>query len=180
MAKGKKKPSPAKEEKLTPVETVFALEYLSNGLNAAKAYRAAHPKANANTSKVEGHRYLTKPNVSNFIRREQKARFRRLHMDGDETLARVALDARADLAELFDQQDKMLPPSKWPQSMRNSIEQITIRPDGTTSVKLASKTAARRTLLEQSGQLRTPLDAAMTALERALRQDLGDTDDDDQ
>ncbi len=164
---------------LSPTEEAFVLEYLANGLNALRAYQAVHPRATKNTAAVEGHRTLKKPNVQKFMERERRARFRRLQMDGDEVLARVGMDAAADLAELFDADDEMLPPSKWPLSMRNSIEQITISPDGTTRVKLASKTAARRTLLEQSGKLRSPLEAGLSALERALRKDLGDESEDE-
>lgn len=94
-------------------------------------------------------------------------------MDGDEALARVSLDARADITELFDDAGKMLPPKQWPAHLRNSIEAFELKPDGSTKVKLASKSAARRTILEQTGKLKSPIEGGMSALAQALRGDLG-------
>jgi len=106
-------------------------------------------------------------------RGERRERFRRLQMDGDEALARVALDARADITELFDDNGKMLPPKQWPAHLRNSIEAFELKPDGGEKVKLDSKTAARRTILDQTGKLKSPLEGGISALARALRGDLG-------
>ena len=44
-------------------------------------------------------------------------------MEGDEALARVSMDARAQIADVLDAEGKVLPPSQWPASMHNSVEQ---------------------------------------------------------
>lgn len=94
-------------------------------------------------------------------------------MDGDEALARVALDARADPRKLFGQDGKILPPAQWTDEIANSVEAFELKADGAVKVKLASKTMARRTILEQTGKLKSPLEGGISALARALRGDLG-------
>lgn len=159
--------------RLKPNDERIALECLINGENATAAYRTVHPKCTQRTAEVGGSKTLRKPEVSHFIERARRERFRRLQMDGDEALARVALDARADITELFDDNGKMLPPKQWPAHLRNSIEAIELRADGSTKVKLASKSEARRTILEQTGKLKSPLEGSISALAKALRGDLG-------
>lgn len=103
----------------------------------APAYRSVHPKAKPNTAATEGWRILRKPEIAAFIEKKRRERFRRLQMDGDEALARLSLDARVDITELFDDAGKMLPPKQWPAHLRNSIEAFELKPDGSTKVKLA-------------------------------------------
>ena len=86
---------------------------------------------------------------------------------------RVAVDARADPRRLFGPDGKMLRPSEWPDDIANSVEALELKADGGIKVKLASKTAARRTILEHTGKLKAPLEAGLSRLERALRADLG-------
>lgn len=52
---------------------LFADAYSSNGGNATAAYCAAHPTCRRSTAKVEGHKYLTKPNVRQAIERRRMA-----------------------------------------------------------------------------------------------------------
>lgn len=164
-------------DNLTHREQLFVLEYLANGYNATAAYRSVHPKCSQRTAEVEGSRTLRKPAVSAFIDQKRRERFRRLQMDGDEALARIALDARADLRKLFGQDGKILPPSQWTDEIANSVEVFELKPDGGIKVKLASKSAARRTILEQTGKLKSPVEGGISALARALRADLGMDDE---
>lgn len=163
---------------LKATEELFALEYLANGNNATAAYRSVHPKCSRRTAEVEGSRTLRKPEVAAFVDRQRRERFRRLQMDGDEALARIAMDARADITDLFDEKGKVLPPNQWPASLRNSVEAFELRPNGSMKIRLASKTAARRTILEHTGKLKSPLEGSMSALARAIRGDLGLDEDD--
>jgi hypothetical protein len=54
-----------------------------------------------------------------------------------------------------------------------SVEAIELKPDGAMKVKLASKSAARRTILEQIGKLKSPLEGGISVLAKARRGDLG-------
>ena len=46
---------------------LFALEYLTNGFNATKAYRAIKPKVTQRTCEVEGSKLLNSPKVKQII-----------------------------------------------------------------------------------------------------------------
>jgi hypothetical protein len=114
---------------------MFCLAYLANGYNAAAAYRSSHPRCrSAVAARVEGHRLLTDPNVVQFIAEEQQARNRRLRMDGDEVMARIAAIARADIAHLFDEHGRTLPPWEWPESVRIAVKTFRRGRNGDTIV----------------------------------------------
>jgi hypothetical protein len=158
---------------LKATDELFALEYLANGYNATAAYRPVYPKCSQRTAEVNGSRLLRKAEVAAFIEWERRARVKRLHMDADEALMRVSLDARADLRKLFDATGHLIEPQYWLDDIANSVESFERKKDGSFKVKLASKTMARRTILEQTGTLRSPVEGGMSALGRALRGDLG-------
>jgi phage terminase small subunit len=171
--------NPAIPNGFTVGQYEFALAYLANGGNATRAYLLAHPGVTYGTACVEGHRTLSRPNVRAYIAKQRHSKWKALHMSGDEALMRVALDARADLRGLFNDKGKMLEPHLWPDDLANSIEAVSIKEDGTIAVKLASKAAARRIVLEQTGKLRSKLEDTMSALAKALRRDLGKDEEDD-
>jgi phage terminase small subunit len=156
---------------LSVEERVFALAYLANGFNGTKAYLTMKPDVKSNTAATEAWKLLRKPEIAAFIAASQDKAWKGLQMSGDEALARVALDARADVRELFDDNGRRLPVHKFPDSIANSIESIEVK-RGSFKVKLASKSAARRVILEQTGKLKNPLEDGITALAEALRADL--------
>ena len=131
----------------------FCLHYLANGFNASAAYRSTHPGVTNGTSRVEGHRTLANPNVQAFLAQQIKDRWKARQMDGDEALGRVAMDARADIRLLFDENGVLLKPQDWPDEIANSVESVDLK---NGKVKLASKLAALRIILEQTGTLNTP------------------------
>lgn len=164
---------------LSAGEFTFALAWLANGGNAARAYLESHPRVTYGTAAVQGHRTLNRPNVRRYISSRQRQTWKQLRMSGDEALYRVALDARADLRGLFGDDGKMLDPHLWPDDLANSIEAVSIKEDGSISVKVASKATARRIILEQTGKLRSKLEDSMSAIAKALRRDLGKDEDED-
>ena len=93
-------------------------------------------------------------------------------MAGAEALGRIAQDAKADIRELFDEHGRPLPPHLWPDSIVNSIEACEVRADGSVRVKLVSKLAARRIILEATGTLKDSAREGVSALARAIRGDL--------
>ena len=64
---------------------------------------------------------------------------------GDEALARVAGDARSDIRMLFNAKGALLNPHEWPDEIAHSVEAVDLT---SGKVKLASKSNARRTILE--------------------------------
>ena len=162
--------------KLNPAERTFALTYLANGFNATAAYRAAHPKASDATARAEGYKYLVKPHIKAFIDKRLTNRWKALQMDGDEVLARLAMDARADIRLAFDAEGVMLPVSEWPDDLANSVNAVSISPDGAAKIALVSKFAARRTIAEVTKKLKGPGAGART-LARILAGDFEEDDD---
>jgi hypothetical protein len=73
-------------------------------------------------------------------------------MTKDEVLALVAGDARADIRLLVDEKGKRLPLEQLPDALANSLEGVEFDEFGHVhKVKLASKVASRRTILEVTG-----------------------------
>jgi phage terminase small subunit len=169
----KKAPSPSSQplpvpDGLTPAQYAFALHYLANGFNASAAYRAAHEGVTDGTSRVEGCRTLAHPSVRAFLNQQLGERWKPLQMDGDEALARVALDARSDVRDLFSPDGQLLPVHQWPDAIANSVDAFEQREDGTIKVKLVPKLQARRVVLEATGKLKSPMEGGLDALASLL------------
>lgn len=69
---------------LTPKEIIFAYEYLTNGLNASKAYQYAYD-VKFTVAKAEGYRLLQSDRVKNFIKQKNQE----MYMRYDITLDRI-------------------------------------------------------------------------------------------
>jgi hypothetical protein len=95
------------------------------------------------------------------------ARWARLKMNGDEAMALLSNDARADIRELFGEGWAMLPPDQWPDSVARSVKGIRPGVAGTT-VLLNDSLAARRIILEQTGQIKNPAAELGATLARIL------------
>lgn len=160
--------TPAEKAGLTEPQYLFCLTYISNGFNASAAARAAYPNQTEASARVQGCENLTKPNIRAFISSRLEDAWRDKQMSGDECLARVAGDARADIRLLFDKDGKLRNPHEWPDEIADSIEAVDL---ANGKIKLASKTIARRTILEQTGKLRSPADA-VDKLAELMRGDL--------
>ena len=87
----------------------------------------------------------------------------------------MSCDARADIRELFDRERRLLPMSRWPDSIAVSVKAIQPGPFG-TKIVLNDKLAARRIILEQTGKLKNPLSRGRT-LARILTGDFDSEDD---
>lgn len=139
--------------KLPTDDEMFLVLYVANGFNACQAWMSVHPNASAAAARVSACRKLTTANVKARLAELLEDRWKGIHMTGDEVLARVAMDARSDPRQLFDEKGKLLDPHDWPDDIANSIESVKVKPEG-VEIKLASKTAARRTILEITGKVK--------------------------
>lgn len=164
------------KDTLTTVQTLFALTYVANGQNATRAYLASHPTCAITTAQTEGHRTLYIPKVQAFIKEKLNELFVAAHMEADEVVARVAMDARADLSMLYDEQGTLLEPYQWSTEFRNSVESYERMEGGGFKIKLVSKGAARRTILEMTGKLKNPLAGGLSDLARAIREDIAEAE----
>ena len=135
----------------TPAQYEWALTYLANGFNASAAAQHAYPNVAKKNVRQVGYENLTKPYIRAWILAQLEDRWKGLHMGGEEALARVAGDARADIRMLFDAAGKLLPPHQWPDEIADSVEGVDVEKG---RVKLASKANARRTILEVTGKVK--------------------------
>lgn len=138
-------------------------KYLGNG---ARAYAEAYP---ANQT-YEGvcvcaSQLLRSPKVREAVDALRQKRWERMQMSGDEALALVAGDARADIRLLFNEKGELLKPCDWPDDIAASVEAVDIV---NGKVKLAGKAAARRAVLEQTGKLKNPLGGGFDRLAMLL------------
>lgn len=173
LSKGPSAPQPLEpwqEAGLTAAQYTFCLAYLENGFNSRAAYLTAHPGVTIGTAGTEGHRTLNNPKVRAFLNGLLEAAWQPLILGGEQALARVSMAATLDAADLFDENDQLLPVRSWPLNARVALRSVQEGPYG-RKVTFVDPHAALRTILEQTGKLKTPGDG-LDALAEALKADL--------
>lgn len=98
-----------KGEELNLRQRTFAIAYAAIG-NATQAAKDAGYSAAA--AGQQGHELLKNPKIQALIEREQKDRWKRLRMTGDEILGRLATLARCDIRKLFDDGGSFVNPAQ--------------------------------------------------------------------
>jgi phage terminase small subunit len=105
-------------DELTPKQRRFVEEYLID-LNATQAaIRAGYSE---DTASAIGWENLRKPELAEAIVAAQKARSERTQIDADWILRRLAAEAQADLADLYDDHGALKPVSEWPLIWRQGL-----------------------------------------------------------
>ena len=105
-------------EKLTPMQARFVEEYLLD-LNASQAAGRAGSKAK--DLSVAGAEFLANPRVSAAIDAAKAARSKETQIDANWVLKRLALEAEADFADLYDEDGKLKPVKDWPKIWRQGL-----------------------------------------------------------
>jgi hypothetical protein len=110
----------ADPEGLCPRERLFVEAYVLSGGNATKAYQAcmAPVIVKASSAASLGWRMLRTVKVRAAIDSRRAERFQALKMEADEALSLIALRARANLADAYDDTGKLLPFHQWPESLQ--------------------------------------------------------------
>jgi phage terminase small subunit len=175
MAPSTKGPLQARQHGLSARQYAFCLEWVANGFNATQAYLKSHKGVLYLTAVSNGSRMLRNAKVAAFLEEKVGGVWKPLEMSGEEALARVAQDARADHRFLYDAKGKILHPSKWPDEIANSLESYKVLEDGRYEIKFVSKGQARRVILETTGKLQGE-GSGLHALAAALREDLDRAD----
>ncbi|KMS59145.1 terminase [Novosphingobium barchaimii LL02] len=96
----------------------FAAEYLVD-LNATQA--AIRAGYSAKTAKQQGQRLLTNVDVQRAVTAGQSARSERTQVNSDWVLQRLALEADADLADLYDAEGTLKKVHDWPLIWRQGL-----------------------------------------------------------
>jgi phage terminase small subunit len=103
---------------MTPKQQRFVDEYLID-LNATQAaIRAGYSKK---TARAVGSENLTKPDIRAAVAEAQQARSERTKIGADWVLARLADEADADLADLYDKNGGLKPITEWPLVWRQGL-----------------------------------------------------------
>lgn len=119
------------EKKLTPKQQRFVEEYLID-LNATQAaIRAGYSERTANEIGAEN---LSKPSIKSRIEAARSERSRETKIDAAWVLKRLAAEAEADVADLYDDNSNLLPVKEWPliwrQGLVQGIDIEVLRADG--------------------------------------------------
>lgn len=103
---------------LTPKQQSFVAEYLID-LNATQA--AIRAGYSAKRADAIGFENLRKPEIASAIAKARDERSERTEIDADWVLKRLARDATADLADLYDEHGNLLPVKEWPIAWRTGL-----------------------------------------------------------
>jgi phage terminase small subunit len=103
---------------LTPKQWRFVEEYLIDTCAGKAAIRAGYSKKTANQ---QGHILLSHPGIMAAIDAAKVARSERTEIDADWVLRRLAEEADADLADLYDDNNNLKPIESWPEIWRQGL-----------------------------------------------------------
>ena len=110
--------------KLTPKQELFIQEYLVD-LNATQAaIRAGYSKK---TASVIGAENLVKPKIAAAIQEAKQERQERINFDADKILVMLSEMAEADIGDILDDDDSLLPVKQWPKIWRQMLTGMDIR-----------------------------------------------------
>lgn len=107
-------------KKLTPKQEAFVQEYLVDMSATQAAIRAGY---SARTAHAIGSKLLDRTHIKAAIIAAKAARSERTQVDADWVLRRLADEADADLADLYDDQGNIRPMKDWPLIWRQGLVQ---------------------------------------------------------
>ncbi len=103
---------------LTPKQAMFVREYLVD-LNATQA--AIRAGYSAKRADAIAHENLRKPVIAKAIAAAMKARADAVEISAEDVLRMLADEARADLADLYDDSGNLRPIRDWPLAWRRGL-----------------------------------------------------------
>jgi phage terminase small subunit len=146
-------PPPAKKKRNEFSDQVkLFIEALIANSNVTRAYKLAYPKATAASACASGHRLLRNALVQRAVNLGRKSRLERYGMDADEAMKRIALIARADIRQMFDDEGRMRPVQEWPDELALAVRGIEEKELG-TKVTFDSRLAALELIASAGGKV---------------------------
>lgn len=103
---------------MTPKQEAFCREYLIDLNGTQAAIRAGYSVKGAH---VQAAQLLSNPKVSEHLQTLMMERAQRTEIDADWVLKRLAQDATADLADLYDEHGNLKPVGEWPMAFRTGL-----------------------------------------------------------
>ena len=152
---GKQRKRAVDSDGLRPRERLFVEAYVLNGGNATKAYQACmHSDVKASSAASQGWRMLRNVKVRAAVDRRRAERFQALQMEGDEALALIAVRARANLADAYDERGQLLPFHLWPESLQLACR-VRCDKDGRLEWHVSDGLKAAELMAIATGRLKT-------------------------
>jgi phage terminase small subunit len=105
-------------EKLSEKQKEFCRQYLIDLNGTQAAIRAGY---SARTANEQAARLLAKVSVRSHLEKLMQERAQRTEIDADWMLKRLAQDATADLADLYDDLGQLKPVKEWPMAWRTGL-----------------------------------------------------------
>lgn len=105
---------------LTPRQQAFVDEYLIDLNGTQAAIRAGY---SANTANEQAARLLANASVSEAVAALKAERSKKTGIDAEWVLARLAMEATADLADVYDDNGNLKPVKEWPLIWRQGLIQ---------------------------------------------------------
>lgn len=105
-------------KELTPKQAAFVREYLID-LNATQA--ATRAGYSAKTANEQGARLLANVSVRSHLEAAQQKRAERTEVDAEWVLRRLATEAGADMADLYDENGNLRSIHEWPKVWRTGL-----------------------------------------------------------
>lgn len=96
----------------------FCVEYLKDLNGTAAAIRAGY---SANSASVQASRLLANAKIKAYINKLKRSRSERTKVDSDWLLIRLADEADADMADLYDETGMLKPVREWPRIWRTGL-----------------------------------------------------------
>ena len=112
-----------KTRKLTKMERFFVAEYQKDWNGAQAVLRAGSKTKNPD---VIADQLLGKAWVAEAIEKQVKERLRRIGVNAERVLTRMAHLALADIRKIFGQDGKLLPPDQWPDDVAAAVAGIEV------------------------------------------------------
>lgn len=139
---------------LTHAQRYFVERYLANGGNATDAYRALRPQATSASARTGGWRMLTNVDIRKAIDARRTEAWAKHRIDSEQALDLIAMVAKVDIAECYDEEGRLIPVYEWPLELRLCVKEV--KADGT--VKLLDALRARQLIAQAGGKLRASSD----------------------
>lgn len=144
----------------------FAHEYLIDLNGKQAAIRAGYSPGAA---EVTASKLVSNPKVAARIDELKAARLKRVDMDADATLKRIGDAVNADVADLYDDDLRMLHPKQMPKEVRALISSVKHFPNGTVEVKFIDKAKALEMLARHHNLFDAENKGKAEAMSEAMR-----------
>lgn len=114
----KKKATAKKPKELNEKQKMFCKEYIVDFNATQAAIRAGYSKRTARSQACE---HLTKPNIQQEISKLIKERSDKVEFDARQLLQHLVDDVKADISDLFDDENRLKQPHEWPLPFRQGL-----------------------------------------------------------